>query len=114
MISLSAPVFDPIGTFMLKPSKGSNFEETGRRIRKRATLDGGVIVSDAGHSYGDSTWSLVLDNPSKGVADGLARLLRLYQTMTLITELGAFIVVPSKYRFSNNIVTLKLEVIGVA
>jgi len=112
MIGLSSPVFDPAGAFLLNESNGSNFDDTSRRMRKRATLDGGVVVSDAGHSYGDSTWQLTLENPSKSIADALERLLRVYQTLTLTTKRGAFTVAPARYRFNNDTITLTLEVIG--
>jgi len=112
MISLSALVFDPNGALLLQESTNSDFSSTKRRIRKRATLDGGVVVTDAGHSYGDSTWTLVLSNPPKAVADALNRLLRLYQTLLLVTAAGAFLVVPGAYSIANGTLTLVLEVTG--
>jgi len=114
MISLSAPVFDPQGSIVVALSQLSTIGDVSRRIRKRPTLDGGVVIIDRGHSFGDSTWTIVVDNASQEVADNLERMLRIYKTLTLVTKQGAFLVAPSTFSFKNGKATIKLEVIGVA
>jgi len=114
MISLSAPVFDPQGSVQVTASANSTIGDISRRIRKRQTLDGGVVVIDRGHSFGDSTWTIVVDNVSKAVSDKLERMLRIYQTLTLVTPQGAFIVAPSTFSFKNGSASMKIEVIGAA
>lgn len=54
MITVSAKNFDPLGHFEIQPSIQQRDAELRRRVNRYKTLDGGVVMTDRGFTYGDS------------------------------------------------------------
>lgn len=54
IVSLCSKLFDPLGDFIIEPERDQKDVEVTRRANKYKTLDGDVVVSDRGFTYGDS------------------------------------------------------------
>lgn len=72
--------------------------ETRRRVNRVATLDGGAVVNDFGHSEADRTVTLEWQQEVPGLHEALERLVRLYGRLRLVTQDGVFLVAPESYK----------------
>lgn len=54
MITVSAKNFDPIGHFEIQPSADTRGANLSRRVNRYKTLDGNIVLTDRGFTYGDS------------------------------------------------------------
>jgi hypothetical protein len=55
LIAISTADFNPLGHVLLDALESSNRDVIGRRVTRRATLDGGVTIIDGGFAHGDRT-----------------------------------------------------------
>lgn len=101
MISICAYVFDPAGVLYIE-REGPNttgLDESARRASITRTLDGGVAVYDTGHSPADRTLRVHVQNVTEEQLETAARLVELYQDVTVAMRDGVFRAVPeSRYR----------------
>ena len=60
LISLCATEYDPKGSGMIRLTSESavRMQSGQRRQSKTATLDGGVVLYDTGHTLSDTTWKV--------------------------------------------------------
>ena len=110
--TLSAKTFDPIGHIQINITPETNQGEVRRRVNRVATLDGGVVVNDAGFSDGDRTIELAW-SPTNGVVDAAVdRMVQLYDRAVLATRVGVFDVALDTYIPGSKESTLRLLVVS--
>jgi len=109
LITLSAASFDLDGAVELDVTPDLGAQR--RRVNRIATLDGGVVFNDFGYTDGDRTINLAWDFVSAAQEALVARLVRLYQRLTLSCADGVFSVAPESYKASMSGSTLSLLVI---
>jgi hypothetical protein len=111
MIGLSAPLYDPDGAIGLQEMASSELYNLTRRVNRTKTLDGGVAVSDGGHSAGDR--NLVVRWRVRGEAQyrAVQRLARLYPRLTVATREGVFEVAPESVQLRSGEGELRLLVL---
>lgn len=109
LCAISAVTYDPIGHVMLdiEPDR-SDMGDTTRRINRIATLDGGAALNDFGSSPADRTFLLQWTGADMVAQETVARLVRLYSTLTFSCPLGVFTAAPESLRAGPYITTLKL------
>ena len=108
MIGISTTIFDIDGSISFQTiSSGSQTRNVSRRISRRATLDGGVSVTDNGFSEGDRDFIIILKSIKKEHSDKLQRLVRLYPILNLSTDQGFYKVAPESFNQTNDEVTLR-------
>lgn len=89
-ISISAPTYDLQGNVMFRFDPDSELVGETRRVSRRATLDGGVAITDQGFSHGDRTFRIRKTNISRAVLERLRWLQRTYSTLNISVPDGAF------------------------
>lgn len=101
-VALSPVGFDLAGHVAWEVSRpDTDLGETRRRVNRVATLDGGAVVNDFGHSEADRTVTLEWDAGAvlvAGVHEAVDRLVRLYGRLRLVTQDGVFLVAPESYK----------------
>lgn len=89
-ISISAPTYDIQGSVMFSLDPDSELVGETRRVSRRATLDGGVAITDQGFSHGDRTFRVRKSNVSRSILDRLRRLQRTYSLLNISVPDGVF------------------------
>lgn len=97
LVFLSTPTFDPTGFVELEVLATSKLGETRRRVNRIATLDGGAVVNDFGHTEADRTISLVWSQAAASIEANIVRLVQSYQTLQVATRDGIFLAAPETY-----------------
>lgn len=108
---LSTLTFDLDGAVMLSLLPDSGRAETARRMNRVATLDGGAVVNDMGHSYADRTVTLRFAADDPVVFASVERLVRLYGRLRLTDDDGVYLVAPERLRPANDAHELTLLVL---
>lgn len=96
MITISSPTFDLDAYIQISPIPGGD-GETRRRVSRVKTLDGGVAVSDRGHSEGDRTIEYRWRPISKAHNDAVSRMVKLYPLVNVSNADGVFSAVPESF-----------------
>lgn len=110
--TIASQVADPAGYVELVVDNDQTAGEARRRVARIATLDGGVVVNDAGFSDGDRTIQLSWTPVSSAAEDTVERLVRNYTRLTLGTRFGVFLVSPENYSYKPEKSTLQLLAIS--
>lgn|SRR5574343_198663 len=55
MIGLASQLMNESGDFVLSVLPNTQLRENTRRVQRRKTLDGGVVITDGGFAHGDRT-----------------------------------------------------------
>lgn len=97
LIGLAARGYDPRGAMLLPYLDGTALGDVNRRVSRVSTLDGGVAVTNRGHSPGDRTVTLSLLGLPREVVDQARRLVRIHASVTLSIPDGCFIGIPSEF-----------------
>ncbi|CAO1663544.1 PilZ domain-containing protein [Halomonas sp. NYA30] len=97
LIGLAARSYDPLGAMLLPHRDGTTLGDVNRRVSRVSTLDGGVAVTNRGHSPGDRTVVLSFAGLPRDVVDRARRMVRLHAIVTLSIPDGCFVGVPSEY-----------------
>jgi hypothetical protein len=95
---LSTLTFDLEGAVMLTLLPDTERGEVSRRMNRVATLDGGAVVNDSGHSYADRTVTLRFAADEPVVFAAVERLVRLYGRLRLTDDDGVFLVAPQRLK----------------
>lgn len=106
LIGLAARSYDPEGALLLRRRDGTNLEDVTRRVSRAKTLDGGVSITNRGHSAGDRTVKLSLEGAPRRDVEAVRRMVQLHPYVTLTTHEGTFTGVPSDYAQSQNELTI--------
>ena len=92
MVILTDKVFDlAYSPLMLdfEPSS-TNLRDTNRRLNRVATLDGGVVLDDAGYSDGDRSVTITIYAPTQAEQAALQGMIEGGGTQRLATHDGVF------------------------
>jgi hypothetical protein len=94
---LSTVDYDPDVPITLDLLPSTDRGETTRRLNRVATLDGGAVFNDAGHTEADRTIELRWLPVSTEHEARIQRLVRLYGRVTCATQDGLFLAAPERY-----------------
>ena len=109
-IFLASKLFDLDGHITIIPLPDTDLGETSRRVNKEKTLDGGVAVSDGGHSFGDPDFTLVWRTGDPAYEEKVKALVRTHSHVYCSTKDGCFLVTPGRYGQRARRSTLQLTV----
>jgi hypothetical protein len=90
LIILAPTVFDWTGDIALDALESSSLSDISRRSNRIATLDGGAVFNDTGHSAADRIFRIAWDIESTEQWAAVARLVRLYPLITVSSREGVF------------------------
>ena len=90
LIILAPTVFDWTGDIALDALESSSLSDISRRSNRIATLDGGAVFNDTGHSAADRIFRIAWDIESPEQWAAVARLVRLYPLITVSSREGVF------------------------
>lgn len=107
---LSTPTFDLLGVVELDLEDDTDLGETRRRVSRQATLDGGSVVNDSGHTEADRTLELRWVPSSAAVEANVDRLVRTYGELICSHRGGVHLVVPEAYQTDPSESRLRLLV----
>ncbi|MCE0760667.1 hypothetical protein LWH94_15860 [Marinobacter sp. G11] len=99
--SLTALKFDPEGHVQLPYLPDSDLGDVRRRANRIATLDGGAVFNDAGHSPADRTFVIRWRVRSADQYRRVQRLVRLHAFLRVAVPEGIFICKPESVVESN-------------
>lgn len=108
LATLSALEYNLDGHVALEIREDSDLGETRRRVSRVQTLDGGVAVSDFGHSEGDRTISLRWSPQSADAEAAVAALVRSQSQVVVSVRDGVFRASPEVYQYAPDGSTLRL------
>ena len=111
LYTLSSPTADVAGFVELDVYPDTVSGDTGRRVSRIATLDGGVTVIDGGFTVGDSNLELTWPPKSKAYEDNIIRMVATYQELNVGTPSGVLLAVPETYKPGADKSSLRLLVI---
>lgn len=97
-VVLSTVEFDPLAPVAINALPGSDFGTSARRVNRVATLDGGAVFNDFGHTHADKTITLVFRPDSRAHADSVKRLVEIYPKVTVSTPDGLFLAAPESFQ----------------
>lgn len=106
LIGIAARSYDPLGALLLPYRDGTVLGDLSRRVSRVRTLDGGVAVTNRGHSPGDRTLVISLEDQPMDVIDQVRRVVRLHAFVTVSIPDGCFIGVPSEYADNRQLLTI--------
>jgi len=109
-VTLSTLTFDPLGTVVLDVLPEQTFGETRRRMNRVATLDGGAVFNDFGHTEADRTLSLRWLVQSAAAEAAIERLVQLYARVHVATPRGFYLAALESYNPGATESTLTLLV----
>ena len=92
-VQLSSLTFDLQGHVVLDALGGSEVDALSRRVSRVATLDGGAVLNDFGHSDADRTLRLRW-RPGRAVDEVVRRMVRLYGRLRVALPDGLFVAAP--------------------
>lgn len=101
MIHLSTPLFDPQGAIALDELPSSDLGSVSRRVNRVATLDGGSVSNDRGHTASDRTFRISWRIRSRDEYDAVQRLLQVHGRVRIATREGVFEGVPDELSKSD-------------
>lgn len=107
---LSTPEYDLDGYIELEALPTSARGETRRRVNRIATLDGGVVFNDFGHTDGDRTVEIRWESRTADEETNVQRIVRDYSTLQLAQRGGVYLVVPEVFSPGASESTLRLLV----
>lgn len=84
MTAISSVTYDPLG-YVIFDSKPGYYDEE-RRVTQVKTLDGNVVIDDAGFSHGDKAKALTIKNPTSDQMTRVKRLLELHSSHRLFLD----------------------------
>ncbi|MFP5259295.1 MAG: hypothetical protein ACLGQH_09750 [Acidobacteriota bacterium] len=119
MIGLSSIAFDPIGAVYIYQDQidqstiGGMFDRQ-RRTTKYRTLDGGVVIVDAGHSHGDRALAVTINRATSEQVEAITRLVEKYSALLLTTPGGCFRVSPESCAGDGSSIKINLSFISEA
>lgn len=119
MIGLSCPAFDPLGAVYIyrdqidQSTIGGMFDRQ-RRTTKYRTLDGGVVVVDAGHSQGDRALAVTVNRATPEQVSAITRLVEKYSALVLTSPGGCFRVSPESCTGDGSSIKINLSFISEA
>lgn len=111
-VHLTTLAFDIEGAVTLDVLPTSEMGDTARRMSRVATLDGGAVVNDFGHTAADRTITLRWRPQSRALEASVVRLVQLYGRLNVATRDGLFRVAPETYRNTateSSLILLVLE-----
>lgn len=109
MIGLATQVFDLNGGVLLKRTSKSDISDVMRRISRTATLDGGAVITDGGHTVADKTLEIVAEKTTRADFDAVEYLVKNYNSLIVSTEFGCYAGAPERLRLDGT--TIKLRVL---
>ena len=110
--TISSAEADLAGYIELDVTPESTDGDVLRRVSRVATLDGGVVLNDAGFSEADRTIELAWSPVSAEIEASIVRLLQTYSRLQVSTRSGCFLAAPEAYRPGARESTLRLLVVS--
>lgn len=94
---LSTVDYDPLVPVFINLRPSTEMGTTSRRVNRVATLDGGAVFNDFGHTEADRSIELRWLPESAAHEESIRRLVRLYTKITVATADGLFLAAPDTY-----------------
>ena len=110
-VTLAATTFDPLGVVVVDALPTMERGDTSRRVNRVATLDGGSVFNDFGHSESDKTIRVVFKPESRDQETLVRRLVETYSQIQAATEDGVFLAAPQTFTTTDTSATLTLLVV---
>jgi hypothetical protein len=107
---LATLTYDLEGVVELDLADDTDIGETRRRVNRQATLDGGSVVNDAGHTEADRTIELRWTPTAASVEANVDRLVRTYGELICSHRGGVHLCVPEAYQHTPDSSRLRLLV----
>jgi len=110
MIGISTQTFDIDGNMIFDISRviAVKNRQGARRVSRTATLDGGVVITDTGHSDGDRDIVIEVPDASITCVDFARYIVENYSLVTVAAEDGAYEAVPESYSVDKGTLEIKL------
>lgn len=109
VIGLAARTYDPEGAMLIPWRAGTEIDSITRRVSRVRTLDGGVSVTNRGHSPADRTVVISLMGQPLAMIERARRLLRLHGHITVSIRDGCFTGTPSDYNEQRQQLTVLIR-----
>ena len=108
MISLTAIDFDLHGHLMIHELPTADLSTLTRRANRVATLDGGAVINDTGHSPADRTFTVRWRLRHRAEQDRAQHLLRMHRYLYVSSREGLFTALPQQLSVQNGEAVLTL------
>jgi len=112
MISICAKEFDLDGSIEFEPLGDNVTGGISRRVSRSATLDGGVVIGDAGSSEGDQTLTYRFKPISLEHDQRARRIVKYHPRVTVSNINGVFEAAPQSFESAPNENQITLLVIA--
>jgi hypothetical protein len=114
IIGISTMAHDLIGarTLYIEPGSFERLNAGARRATRTKTLDGGVVVYDAGFSVADQTFEIRVRASSRYTANWFAWLVKSQNLIRISTDSGVFTAVPARWSEINGIALIEALVMS--
>lgn len=109
--TISTTTWDITGFVELDVFPRNTSGETRRRVNRIATLDGGAVFNDFGHSEADRVIELTWRPTTRATEDAIDRMVQVYEQLQIATRAGVFLAAPEVYRPGADESTLRLLVV---
>lgn len=107
MITFSSKNFDLIGSVTVREDVEDNgLLDSSRRVSRTATLDGGVVIDDAGYTDGDRTFNVTVRDIAQDDLDKLRWIQSVHADHRAATRDGFFSGVIEDISFKNGDATI--------
>lgn len=115
IIGLTTKTFDLQGALILRNAESlSKISAVSRRLRKSATLDGGVDIENSGFSQGDRKFQIVVPVKTEEQYNSYLYLIATYPEVIVSTRegsfLGAFSTLKRSGQNANMIIEIKSKI----
>lgn len=105
IIGLASQLVDASGSFVLSVLPDTKAREGFRRVERRTTLDGGVVITDNGFAHGDRTLYLQIAS-SESLWAALWSFFTASATVTVSTDDGCYLAVIERMLDQNGVIEI--------
>jgi len=105
VIGLASQLVDASGAFVLSVLPDTKTREATRRVERRTTLDGGVVITDSGFSHGDRTLYLQIAS-TESLWAALWSFFTTSATVTVSTDEGCYLAVIERMAEQNGVIEI--------
>ena len=89
IIGISTITVDVNGNIIIEPNINTKIKSNTKRVARRKTLDGGVVITSGGYAEGDRTFEIHA-NVTKTVWDKIWNIFKTYTLIYISSEEGFF------------------------
>lgn len=98
---INPPTYNVDGDLRLDITGDTELETVSRRLSRTATLDGGAVIYDTGHSSGDRTFNLFFPGISQANSELLQAWTKAYSILHITTAESTFEIAPETYKYAR-------------